>query len=1471
MARPSGILRQDSRNRRASPLDRGISIDDPQADSLHRLLRRVGEEQQPEATALIETLRQISRSITNDDLAKLVNNYLRSRRSRILSYENFFRALSDFRHKIWNGASLGWRSRTEGEECSPEDYETFDALVELIGKIAEYDESSRLHIADNPDWNHPLHILATLVSCGIPTTMKATILLTLASFAKSTGPATLIWQYMGAVLAPLTVAGPKQGLKLELEEMEVRYREYPVTKAIILLMLRIFGSLSDHALAPDFLQQFQEFTSYIHEAVFSKVDERSFSTPQEHLDVLLSCLQLFEKCLTSLNELSFVIIPALTTHPGYVLRQRILEGHTFFDKLLNWLSVCSEEYDKSHSDGVHRRLEDVVSCILKIFCSVIHNHDGFLNFLKQHDRNASAVGLDTLIATTINNRSARKDFIFTFMKLLKYRSKRLSIAQLALEIISFVTCRVQDHKDWISVLYYDEGLYNTVIANFAGCIVIDPESTQQENRRLESVESVKLVQDALKMILGNLKNCSFPNLAQVLLGFPLQNGSVQPSSLGKNISSAALPRIFELIEPGRVLFELIPTVTETALDILDFLCQKQATGVYVLRYLRNDWAGDLCVEKLLGQLPLVDNGDNATHSLLRHQKAILHIVAKEIRILIDEYMIPSANVLISRLCSFPSTAESGMSTSEQVNRQQEFNSSMACQLLSVVTLSLPPPASVRSLNLEFLDYANVEDALNSSRITTDDGHVLHDASLTLMYLRELLHGYEENGMGRADMVHDFKTICDYIEQETLQVGLIRARRDCYEAWTVLISVIVESLGWESFPFPSVPSFMIQLSALLSKEIAAGMPASEMILSFETVFSLLSAFVRFSGPVRRGASNWDSFNVEGFAMKALLVDYKSVILRTSSTFITEVIGNLSIVALRKASTVMEKQYCCVNLLLLLKWADWDYANYEDASAGYSQSVQTSAGAIRSHVRNAFSGHFDELLRLLLDGLISVNGPREATIVQTLNALWKLFELEGNFFTYGNFSVLSQMMTTLAKDNQKLAQCIAAQTDNDDVLVSFETKMSALISWISSPRTQLSDQHESAPFHTAVQTILLFDVMRALNVIKDARNSLNPVQRAWIAGTSSSVYGYCIRIFRKIVDFLIAVLHQARLRPAFRHLLTKVYQYVEVYGVVLSDFLREPSDTDDPAWDDIDRTVELISLVGRQGFSQKLADPTCTEIPAEMFAIELKLSRLLQNLNTLVLPPPKGNYKDYYQSSRRRSRSLRLTGNLLRYLRQIVFDGSGIINANAIRPVFARSNVFGRKELTVGTVTLSYGDLLEHIRSFGQAVLDRLKVFEDIRMVGQRNSGSISESDLKLVLDSDLLPARREDRENFYRLFIKEQECDIMVEVRQLLNIEECLLMILVTHLEHVCSVFLADAQQTPLPASMRRALLPALEQEMPTTPYDEYRHFKTNVREFITDDFLAPLADLYKVIGGDNNKFLGLYLGRLMDVVELASS
>ena len=145
--------------------------------------------------------------------------------------------------------------------------------------------------------------------------------------------------------------------------------------------------------------------------------------------------------------------------------------------------------------------------------------------------------------------------------------------------------------------------------------------------------------------------------------------------------------------------------------------------------------------------------DPETFRFLRHQKALLHIIAKEIRLLTEAYKVQSALSLITALGDFPRGPEAKAVVSLTSSTDTApSDDPLIIRLLAMADVTIPSLEPVRQLPLELLEYGNVEDALNAAKIPTDDGLVLHDASETLLYIRELLHVHEENGMGRSDVV-----------------------------------------------------------------------------------------------------------------------------------------------------------------------------------------------------------------------------------------------------------------------------------------------------------------------------------------------------------------------------------------------------------------------------------------------------------------------------------------------------------------------------------------------------------------------------------------------------------------------------------------------------------------------------------------------------------------------------------------------
>lgn len=78
------------------------------------------------------------------------------------------------------------------------------------------------------------------------------------------------------------------------------------------------------------------------------------------------------------------------------------------------------------------------------------------------------------------------------------------------------------------------------------------------------------------------------------------------TSTGNDATSSSLGRLLEQVEAGRSLYEILPTISELTLDILDCLCQHQKSGAVVLGFIRTIWTGELSVLRMVQQLPLVN-------------------------------------------------------------------------------------------------------------------------------------------------------------------------------------------------------------------------------------------------------------------------------------------------------------------------------------------------------------------------------------------------------------------------------------------------------------------------------------------------------------------------------------------------------------------------------------------------------------------------------------------------------------------------------------------------------------------------------------------------------------------------------------------------------------------------------------------------------------------------------------------------
>ncbi len=134
------------------------------------------------------------------------------------------------------------RPMTRG--ISPAEVFGLVSVLRLITSVCTQSEMARVAIAENPNWQ-PVLVLVGLLSCSVPAILKSEVLKTLASLAKTPEIGQVIWLSLES--AQLIVQGGRAGIRLaqqqphygllnELQDVECRNEEYPLSRAFLSLL-----------------------------------------------------------------------------------------------------------------------------------------------------------------------------------------------------------------------------------------------------------------------------------------------------------------------------------------------------------------------------------------------------------------------------------------------------------------------------------------------------------------------------------------------------------------------------------------------------------------------------------------------------------------------------------------------------------------------------------------------------------------------------------------------------------------------------------------------------------------------------------------------------------------------------------------------------------------------------------------------------------------------------------------------------------------------------------------------------------------------------------------------------------------------------------------------------------------------------------------------------------------------------------
>ena len=281
--------------------------------------------------------------------------------SSTVSWDHFFNSLHQYFANLRQESQyssmdtiyrVAARPMTRG--ISPAEVYGLVSVLKLIEAVCVQSEMARIAMAENPAWQ-PLLVLVGLLSCSVPAVLKSEILKTLAAFAKTPEIGQVIWHSLESaqLIVQTGIRQPSQhfGLLNELQDVECRNEEYPLSRAFLSL-LRVL--LDNKGASVPASVSVLPYVTFVRDQILLRFLARAYKRPEEKWEVGAAALKVFHLLLSDYqpSEQDFDE-KTPTKQPGFAILTDLMQVRVF--KVLTF-SKCV---------GVKDKLKDTLCHCLK--------------------------------------------------------------------------------------------------------------------------------------------------------------------------------------------------------------------------------------------------------------------------------------------------------------------------------------------------------------------------------------------------------------------------------------------------------------------------------------------------------------------------------------------------------------------------------------------------------------------------------------------------------------------------------------------------------------------------------------------------------------------------------------------------------------------------------------------------------------------------------------------------------------------------------------------------------------------------------------------------------------------------------------------------------------------------------------------------------------------------------------------------
>lgn len=539
--------------------------------------------------------------------------------STIITWDHFFASMAKYYTSLrvdqYPNSDTVYRSGTTRNTISALELAGLQAVLGVIRAVAEEDEVSRIAICDQPNWA-PIQVMLGLVSCSVPITFKAELLLTLTALAKSKRTANQMWNHLEASQIISTIPSIQSkfqslGLESELEQNESRTETYPLTQAVLELLYGLVTATSEpHNLGSGSRKPgLEPYLRFVLNAIFLRFNTRCYKEPADKWRIAEKCLRILNHFMQTyeVKPSDFQPQQQETNIPpcGFLVTLKL---HSESEELKLILSIVDEACGRLETYAPFPGKADLEQCALlclNILERALRMRDLFFEAHQTANCRVLLAGLNRLLLG-VNCRTGRPDHMLNVSKFVMFRAWLPQQALSAVRVLTHVARQPNVSAQLLAAFTATEQLKAEIRYGFVECLDADVD--------LSDAESSALDLDIKMAVIGLLQDClpqSAPNLTHYLLGFDitkdvrktsLQQPGVMdfPSTCIKSLVTI-LDNHLQAIKTQQVeVSKKQEKLIEAAYNLMHALCFNAQTSEVILRFLRscNDFFGRHTAELL---------------------------------------------------------------------------------------------------------------------------------------------------------------------------------------------------------------------------------------------------------------------------------------------------------------------------------------------------------------------------------------------------------------------------------------------------------------------------------------------------------------------------------------------------------------------------------------------------------------------------------------------------------------------------------------------------------------------------------------------------------------------------------------------------------------------------------------------------------------------------------------------------------